>query len=99
MTGRGRISLPVLLGIATVLGVSSPMQAYWLSHVSGDNEPMRVHLFVLNMVYWYVPALLPPIIMSITTRYQIGRGRWHVSAAFHLAGALAYSIIHTAATL
>jgi hypothetical protein len=31
MTTRGRITLPALLGIATVFGVSSTFQAYWLS--------------------------------------------------------------------
>jgi two-component system, LytTR family, sensor kinase len=99
MTSRGRISLPVLLGIATAFGVSSTLQAYWLSAVSGDKQPMWLHLFILNMVYWYVPALLAPIIMSLATRYQIGRGRWHISLAVHTAGALTYSIIHTAAML
>jgi two-component system LytT family sensor kinase len=99
MTSRGRISLPVLLGIATAFGVSSTIQAYWLSRVSGEIEPMGLYLFALNMVYWYVPALLAPIIMSMATRYQIGRGRWHVSAVVHVSGALAYSIIHTAAML
>ena len=99
MTARGRISLPVLLGIATVFGVSSTIQAYWLSRVSDVKEPMGLYLFVLNIVYWYVPALLAPIIMATATRYQIGRGRWHVSALVHVLGALGYSIIHTAAML
>jgi two-component system LytT family sensor kinase len=99
VTARGRISLPVLLGIATAFGVSSTFQAYWLSQVSGDNQPMRLHLLVLNIVYWYVPALLAPLIMRMATRYQIGRGRWHISALVHVAGALTYSIIHTAAML
>ena len=99
MTTRGRISFPVLLGIATVFGVSSTIQAYWLSRVSGNNEPMRVHLLVLNLVYWYVPALLAPVIVKLATQYQIRRGRWTTFAAVHVTGALAYSLIHTAAML
>jgi len=99
MPTRGRISFPVLLGIATAFGVSSTLQAYWLSRVSGDNEPMRVHLLVLNMVYWYVPALLAPVIMKLATRYQIRRTSLTKFAAVHLTGALAYSLIHTAAML
>jgi two-component system, LytTR family, sensor kinase len=99
MTTRGRISFPVLLGIATVFGVSSTIQAYWLSRVSGNDEPMRVHLLVLNLVYWYVPALLAPVIVKLATKYQIRRGRLTIFAAVHLTGALAYSLIHTAAML
>ena len=69
MPTRGRIPFPVLLGIATVFGVSSTIQAYWLSRVSGDNEPMGVHLLILNLVYWYVPALLAPIVVQ--ARHEI----------------------------
>src|SRR5215510_1702320 len=97
MPTRGRISFPVLLGIATVFGVSSTIQAYWLSRVTGDHEPMRVHLLVLNLVYWYVPALLAPVIVKLATKYQIRRGRIATFAMVHLAGAMAYSLIHTAA--
>src|SRR5436190_16653892 len=80
MPARGRISFPALIGIATVFGVSSTFQAYWLSRVTGDNEAMRIHLLVLNLVYWYVPALLAPMIVKLATRYQIRRGRLPVFA-------------------
>ena len=99
MPTRGRISFPVLLGIATVFGVSSTIQAYWLSRVSGDHEPMGVHLLILNLVYWYVPALLAPIVVRLATKYQIRRGRLTTFAAVHFTGALAYTLIHTAAML
>src|SRR6266550_8539312 len=99
MIFRGRISFPVLLGIASAFGVSSTIQAYWLSRVSGDGEPMRFHLLMLNLVYWYVPALLAPIIVSLATRYQIRRGKLTVFALVHATGAFAYSVVHTAAML
>jgi two-component system LytT family sensor kinase len=97
MTIRGRISYPVLLGIATVFGVSSTIQGYGLARALGESNPMLLHLLVLNLVYWYVPALLAPVIMGLATRYQIGRGRLTVFALVHVAGALAYSVVHTAA--
>jgi len=99
MPTRARISFPVLLGIATVFGVSSTVQAYWLSRVSGDHEPMRFQLLVLNLVYWYVPALLAPVIVNLATRYQIRRGNLARFALVHVSGALTYSLIHTAAML
>jgi two-component system, LytTR family, sensor kinase len=98
MPSRGRISFPVLLGIATAFGVSSTIQAYWLSKVVGHNETLRNHL-VLNLVYWYVPALLAPVIVSLATRYQIRRGGLTVFALVHVTGALTYSLVHTLAML
>src|SRR5690349_8024505 len=94
-----RIPFRVLLGLATAFGVSSTFQAYWLGRVSGSSEPMHVHLFVLNSVYWYVPALLAPLIIKLATRYRIGRVPWYVFLGIHVTGALSYSVIHTAAML
>ncbi len=98
MTSRGRVSLPFLLAIATVFGVSSSVQSYWLSRVAEGKPPdMLVHVIILNIVYWYVPALLAPIIMKLATRYQLGRGRWQIPVLVHVTGAMAYSVVHTAA--
>jgi signal transduction histidine kinase len=80
--------------------VSSSIQAYWLSLVTGDKAPAMVgHLLVLNFVYWYVPALLAPVIMTLAMRVPFDRSRWHVAVGVHVAGALAYSIVHTAAMI
>jgi two-component system, LytTR family, sensor kinase len=98
MPRRARISLPVLLGIATAFTVSSTIQAYWIAKLKGIDEPIWVHL-LLNLVYWYVPALLAPGIMWLATRYQMHRGAIAKFALVHISGALAYSLIHTAAML
>jgi signal transduction histidine kinase len=97
MDSPRRIPMPLLLGIATAFGVSSTIQAYWLSRVAGLDEPMGVHLFVLNSVYWYVPALLAPTIIRFATRYRVGRAPCYALVAIHATGALAYSLVHTAA--
>ena len=60
---------------------------------------MRLHLLVLNLVYWYVPALLAPVIIKLATKYQIAGAVSTTFAAVHVTGALAYSLIHTAAML
>jgi two-component system, LytTR family, sensor kinase len=99
MTSRGRISLPVLLGIAAVFAVSSTIQAYWLSRFDGIDAPSVPHLLLVNSVYWYVPALLAPVIMEVATRFQFGRSRWYVTVLVHVGGALTYSLVHTAAML
>ena len=99
MDSPRRIPFAVLLVIATAFGVSSTIQAYWLARVSGFNEPMHVDLFLLNTVYWYVPALLAPVIIGFATRYRIGRVRWYSLIAIHVTGALIYSVVHTTAML
>jgi signal transduction histidine kinase len=102
MDSRFRLPLPLVFGIATAFGVSSTIQAYWLARVSGVAEPMHLHLFhlfLLNTVYWYVPALLAPLIITLATRYQVGRAPWYAFVPIHVTGALAYSVVHTAAML
>src|SRR6186713_731863 len=99
MNSRRGISLFVLLGIATAFGVSSTIQAYYLAHARGMNEPMTIQLFILDTVYWYVPALLAPIIIKVATRYQVGRTPWYALIGIHVTGALTYSVVHTSAML
>jgi two-component system, LytTR family, sensor kinase len=96
MPTRGRISLALLLGIATVFGLSSLIQAYFLSRAAGRADPV-LHLLVLNLVYWYVPALLAPFIIQIATKFQFGKGRIVQPILVHLPAVLLYSLIHTAA--
>jgi two-component system LytT family sensor kinase len=97
---RGRLSLPLLLCIATAFGLSSSIQAYFLQRATAD-QPLSplAHLMVLNFVYWYVPALIAPVIMRLAKRYQLGRVRWPALIVVHLSGALAYAFTHTAAML
>jgi two-component system, LytTR family, sensor kinase len=98
MTQRERIPGPLLFVIATAFGVSSTFQAYWLDTIR--HEPRipheLLHLFALNLLYWYIPALLAPAIMAWAMREPLGRRRWPVQVFVHLASALTYSVVHTA---
>lgn len=96
----GRLSLPVLISIATVFGISSSVQSYFLSKAQGDAvSGMAAHVIILNLVYWYVPALLAPAIMQVAARHQFGRGLIWRPFAVHITGAFVYSVIHSAAML
>ena len=53
----------------------------------------------MNLVYWYVPALLAPTIMAVALRYRLGRVRWSTQVAVHLAGVLVYSLVHISVLL
>ncbi|MBS1818239.1 MAG: sensor histidine kinase [Acidobacteria bacterium] len=94
------VRLPLLFGIATAFGLSSTVQSYLLS-VSTGRKPdgMIGHLLLLNLVYWYVPALVSPLVFRLAARYQFARGQGWRPYAVHLAGALAYSLVHSSAML
>ena len=98
-----RLNLPKLplFVIATGFGLSSTFQAYWMRMLESGAPPPRslVPLLGLNLVYWYVPALLAPSIMALALRYQLGRVPWSTQALVHVAGALVYSVAHTAVML
>jgi len=89
----------MLFVIATAFGISSTFQAYWMDRLEPHRYPMQyaaARLLALNLVYWYIPALLAPIIMAFALRHPIDRVRWWKQIAMHAAGALSYSVVHTA---
>jgi two-component system LytT family sensor kinase len=76
--------------IATAFGISSTAQAFWLGGV--DIIPRDLlHLLALNLTYWYVPALLAPVIMRLALRYRLGRMPWLRVVLVHVAAAIGYS--------
>ncbi len=98
-TPSARIPPKVLFLIATAFGVSSTLQAYWLQRLSAEpmGPPLLWELLLLNLVYWYVPALAANPIMGLAARFPLGRVGWPAQVGVHAAGAIAYSLIHTSA--
>ena len=95
---RRFIPAPLLFAIATAFGISSTFQAYWLDTLSHEH-PMphqALHLLTINLVYWYIPALLAPTIMAFALRHPFDRTRWPRQVIVHAAAALVYSVVHTA---
>ena len=95
---RVRVPAAVLFGVATVLGISSTVQAYWIGRLTGDHSYSMVGdvstLLALNLVYWYVPALVAPAILALATRFGWGRVPWGTLAIVHVLGAVAYVVVH-----
>ena len=75
---RTFIPAPLLFVIATAFGISSTFQAYWLDALSHEHPMQHAvrYLLALNLVYWYIPALLTPTIMAFALRHPIDRVRW-----------------------
>jgi signal transduction histidine kinase len=96
--GRRFIPAPTLFVIATAFGISSTLQAHWMARLDIHSHVMEhatARLLVLNLVYWYIPALLAPIIMAFALRHPFDRSRWPRQLALHVAAALSYSVVHT----
>ena len=92
------IPAPTLFVIATAFGISSTLQAHWMDKLELHPHVMQnaiARLLALNLVYWYIPALLAPIIMAFALRHPFDRIRWPRQLALHLTAALAYSVVHT----
>jgi len=71
--------------------------ACWLGELSHERlvPPHVWHLLTLNLIYWYIPAVLAPVIMRNALRHPLDRVRWPKQLVVHIAGALAYSVLHT----
>jgi two-component system, LytTR family, sensor kinase len=86
---------------ATGFGVSSTLQVYWLER--GAHHPIGpglvLSVFLLNLIYWYVPAALAPVIMALSLRYHPDRTPMRVVVLVHVAGVVVYSWVHTAIML
>ena len=92
------IPAPTLFVIATAFGISSTLQAHWIARLQLHPHVMEnatARLLVLNLVYWYIPALLAPRIMAFALRHPFDRVRWPRQLALHVAAALSYSVVHT----
>src|SRR5439155_6859550 len=84
--------------VATGFGISSTTQAYWIEDAASQTEPswLFLRLLVLNLIYWYVPALLAPVIMRLSLDWRPDRRGWPTVALFHLGVLFLYSCAHTA---
>jgi signal transduction histidine kinase len=88
----------VLLASATGFGVSSTLQSFGLTwlRMGRPTPEMLPRLFALNLVYWWVPALVAPSIMGFAQRLRKRGVSWQRQALLHVLVALAYSVMHTA---
>jgi signal transduction histidine kinase len=83
---------------ATLLGLFSTLQAYRLSTLN-SRYPMSVELgtlLLLNLVYWYVPAALSPMMFRLAHRFRLDGVHMIRAVAVHACAAVTYSVIHCA---
>ena len=83
---------------ATVLGLFSTVQWYRLTALN-LRYPMDIEvgkLLILNLLYWYVPASLSPIIFRLGHRFRVDGPRWIRALGVHAFAAVSYSVVHWA---
>ncbi len=86
--------LLVFLGVATVLGVFSALQAYnYVSLFSERAQPFNI-LLALNVSYWYAWAALVPAMLWMARKYRFGRQVWKQAVIMHVLGVLAVTFAH-----
>ncbi|HEX9892484.1 MAG TPA: histidine kinase [Gemmatimonadales bacterium] len=92
-----RMSLPrvVILG-ATVLGLLTSAQHFMVMQRSADDPTWRTVQHALNkeMPFWYLWALLAPIVVWVLRRVPLARGRLALAIPVHAAVAIACILLH-----
>ena len=84
-----------VFGAAVCLGLFSTLQAYRLTSLTSP-DPSKIEvgsLLVLNLTYWFIPALLAPIIFRLIQRYRLDEQRVK-AIGVHACSALAFTAIH-----
>jgi two-component system LytT family sensor kinase len=86
---------------ATVLGLFSTLQAYRLTMLSMKNgASIEVgHLLILNLVFWYVPALLTSPVFRLAHKFRASAQNWVKPVLVHTLAAFVFSFVHLGAML
>jgi signal transduction histidine kinase len=81
---------------ATLFGIFSTLQSYRLTTLN-LKSPMDIQewrLLLLNLVYWYVPALLTPTLFRLAARFRVDGVRWVRALVTHAFCAVGFSVVH-----
>ena len=96
MPQKHTASARLIIGVATLLGAFSTLQAYQFvklfSRTRSRSRPSRV----LNFSFWYGWALLAPVVLWVARRFPLERDTWKRSAAVHIVAVLVLIFVHVA---
>ena len=92
-----------VFGAATVLGLFSTLQAYRLTSLTSmaSSKPSDVTfwtLLVLNFAFWFIPALLAPVVFRLVHRYPFDEQRAR-AFGIHALSALSFAGVHAGGML
>ena len=82
---------------ATALGVLSTTLAWQFTRFFGKWPTPAWSIIVLNFAWWYLWALMAPVVIWLAERAQLTRATLIRAAAVHLPAVIAFSWLHLAA--
>jgi len=90
-----------IFGVATVLGLFSTLQAVRLTTLnSKEGMPLQLgKLLILNLAFWYIPALLTPSIVAVARRFRLDGERRLRAIAVHAVAAFGFMVVRFIAML
>jgi len=94
-----RVSLRLIAGVATALGIFSTFQAYNYVSLFTERDPSFPMLLALNVTYWYSWALLVPGMLWMARRFRFDRQTWRRSVLAHIPAVLAVTALHAVLTV
>ena len=96
MSQKHTASAQLIVGVATLLGGFSTLQAYQFVQLFSQHPQPITTLAVLNFSFWYGWALLSPIVLWVARRFPLERDTWKRSAAVHFGAVLVLIFVHVA---
>src|SRR5918993_1393888 len=101
MMGSGslRVSLRLIAGVATALGIFSTFQAYNYVSLFTERDPSFPMLLLLNVTYWYAWALLVPLMLWMARRFRFDRHTWRRAAIAHVPAVIVITALHAILTV
>jgi two-component system, LytTR family, sensor kinase len=88
--------LPLIFGVATILGLFSGFQAVQFVALFSERHTSVFTLLALNLSYWYAWAVLVPVVLWMARRFPLERGRLRTSIPAHAVAVLAITFAHVA---
>jgi two-component system LytT family sensor kinase len=84
-----------VFGVATTLGLFSTLQAYRLTMLAAkEGMPIEIgRLLILNLAFWYIPALLLPSVVAVARRFRLDGAHRLRALAVHAAAAMGFAIV------
>jgi signal transduction histidine kinase len=89
-----RVSVRLIAGVATLLGIFSTFQAYNYISLFTEREPSFPMLLLLNVTYWYAWAVLVPGMLLMARRFRFERHTWKRVAAAHVPAVVVFTALH-----
>ena len=85
-----------IFAVATVLGLLSTTLAWQFTRFFGKWTSPLSTLVILNFTWWYLWALMAPVVIWLAQHFQVARGGLLLAIVVHIPAAIVFSFMHIA---